>query len=101
MPGSDFADLSAFFDADEFGSSATWTPAGGSPVAGVVLLDSAVDLQFDTMQQATPTVRYRVSAWPTVDGGDQIAIGSATYKVVSAVHIDDGGIGLARLVRVS
>lgn len=102
MPGSFLLDLAPFFDAAEFGTSATWTAvATGTPVAGTVLFDApgANVLEYGTAIDYVVT--YRVDQWATVRTGDTITVNAVPYKVREVMPIDDGLIAKALVKRVA
>jgi hypothetical protein len=92
-------DLSVFFDADEFATSATLTRAsGGAPVQGLILLDSPGTNLLDDVTSVEYSCQFRTSVWPAVVPGDVIQAGAASFRVRRADRLDDGAVTRAWLV---
>tara|TARA_R110000803_G_scaffold53554_4_gene109867 strand:+ start:454 stop:753 length:300 start_codon:yes stop_codon:yes gene_type:complete len=87
-------ELAEFFEVDEHGASANYTPSGGSASAIIVIfrhdyyLEDVGNVGVET-QQAVITVQ--TSKVPGIAHGDLIEIDSINYNVVG-VHPDGTGI---------
>lgn len=101
MPGASFTDVSWAFDTSEFGSAATWTAQGGSPVAGVVLFDAPGALVLDDVMATDYLITYATATWPTVADRDVVTIGAVQYLVRQVMPLDDGRLARAALKRLS
>jgi hypothetical protein len=101
MPGAAFTDVDAFFDADEFGSAASWQSRapGAQAVSGVVLLDAPDEDALDDIRASAHRITYRVAQWPVVREGDRITVGAQLYTVRRVAAIDDGLLAQADLQR--
>ncbi len=88
-------DLSPFFDTGDFGESATFMHASGSPVVINVIFDASFD---DPLGIAGAFPRAVCSAGDVtgVVHGDTLVIGSTTYKVVG-VKPDGTGVVILTL----
>lgn len=88
-------DLSPFFDTGDFGTSATFTHAGGSSVAVVGIFDASYDDPLG-IEGSFPRFVCASSGVPSVAHRDLLVIGSATYKVVG-VKPDGTGVVILTL----
>jgi len=92
------ADLPVFFNSDEFGNSAVWTPKGGvAQPAFVVILDDTVlhgdeDQEKDVIQESI-VVRGATSDLSGVKARDSLLItsliGSVNYEVINDAYPDE------------
>ena len=103
MPGAVFTDVDPFFDADEFGTAATWQSqsAGIAPVVGVVLIDAPGQMLFEGVMSTDWTATYRVADWPTAAAGDRLTIGTTIYEIRELRSVDDGLLARAALRRLN
>ena len=88
------ADLGVFFNSDDFGASATYTPDGGSASTITVLFDKPFNsIPMDTgevdIESNTPTALCQTTDVSAAAHGDVIVISSNTYHVVG-VQADSG-----------
>ena len=88
------ADLGVFFNSDDFGASATYTPDGGSASTITVLFDKPFNsVPMDTgevdIESNTPTALCQTTDVSAAAHGDVIVISSTTYHVVG-VQADSG-----------
>ena len=88
------ADLGVFFNSDDFGASATYTPDGGSASTITVLFDKPFNsVPMDTgevdIESNTPTALCQTTDVSAAAHGDVIVISSNTYHVVG-VQADSG-----------
>lgn len=88
-------DLSPFFSTDDFGTAATFTHIGGSPVSVAGIFDASFEDPLG-IEGRFPRFVCPVSAVPSVGHGDSLVIGSVSYKVVG-VKPDGTGIMLLTL----
>ena len=86
-------DLSVFFQASDFGTTATYTPTGGSASSISVIFDkpfSSIPLEGDVdVEGNTPTVLCKSSDVSAAAHGDVLVVDSTTYHVVG-VQQDTG-----------
>ena len=87
-------DLNVFFNSEDFGASATYTPNGGSASTITVLFDKPFNsVPLDTgdvdIESNTPTVLCESSDVASVSHGDALVVNSTTYSVVG-VQADFG-----------
>jgi hypothetical protein len=88
-------DLASFFDPEEFGSSATFTPDGGSPVSLTVVhsrSSDAVALGAAQIMADIHFVRIRVADVTLPASGDQIEIAGVSYRLNAAPELDAQGV---------
>jgi len=88
------ADLGVFFNSDDFGTSATYTPDGGSASTITVLFDKPFNsVPMDSgevdIESNTPTALCQTTDVSAAAHGDVIVISSNTYHVVG-VQADSG-----------
>ena len=88
------ADLGIFFNSNDFGTTATYTPNGGSASTITVLFDKPFNsVPLDTgdgdIESNTPTVLCKTSDVASVAHGDVLVVNSTTYSVVG-VQADFG-----------
>ena len=88
------ADLGVFFNSDDFGTSATYTPDGGSASTITVLFDKPFNsVPMDSgevdVESNTPTCLCQTTDVSAAAHGDVIVISSTTYHVVG-VQADSG-----------
>jgi len=88
------ADLGVFFNSDDFGASATYTPDGGSASTITVLFDKPFNsIPMDSgdvdVESNTPTCLCQTTDVSAAAHGDVIVISSTTYHVVG-VQADSG-----------
>lgn len=88
------ADLGVFFNSNDFGASATYTPDGGSASTITVLFDKPFNsVPMDTgevdIESNTPTALCKTSDVSSVAHGDALVVNSTTYSVVG-VQADFG-----------
>ena len=88
------ADLGVFFNSDDFGTSATYTPDGGSASTITVLFDKPFNsIPMDSgevdVESNTPTCLCQTTDVSAAAHGDVIVISSTTYHVVG-VQADSG-----------
>ena len=92
-------DLSVFFDADDFGTDATYTPSGGSAVTIRVIFDDvfhAVSPQEGEVEVSGPQALARTADVPSAGHSDTLAVHGVTYKVIG-VQPDGSGLTLLTL----
>jgi hypothetical protein len=87
-------DLNVFFNSEDFGASATYTPSGGSASTITVLFDKPFNsIPLDTgevdIESNTPTALCKTSDVSSAGHGDVIVISSTTYHIVG-VQADSG-----------
>lgn len=85
-------DLAAFFNADEFAESVSYTPSGGSATAITVLWDQPWDLSSPEdigMSSDTIMVLAKTSDVSAARRDETIVRGATTYKIKS-VRPQDG-----------
>ena len=92
------ADRAAFFDTDEFGSAATWTPAGGSATTVNGVFDSEYqEVAISQVGVALSQPRF-VCRTADVSGaaeGDTLSVGATSYTIRV---VQDDGTGITTLV---
>lgn len=79
-------DLSAFFDTDEFATSATWK---GTESVKVIFNNAYAD-DFEVAGRA-PRCSARESDFPGIARGQALVIGGSNYKVITW-HADGTGV---------
>jgi hypothetical protein len=91
-------DLTAFFDTDDFATSATYTSYGGSPATVKVIKDEAFLARLD-VYATNPVAFGKASDFSAVaaNGQDTLLIGSTTYRIKSIEPQDDGSTVLLQL----
>lgn len=92
------ADRAVFFDTDEFGTAATWTPSGGSAATVNGVFDSEyqeVGVSQVGVALAQPRFVCRTADASTAAEGDTLLVGSTTYTI-RVVQAD--GTGLTTMV---
>jgi hypothetical protein len=87
-------DLNVFFNSEDFGTSATYTPDGGSASTISVLFDmpfNSVPMETGEVdvESNTPTALCKTSDVSSAAHGDVIVISSTTYHIVG-VQADSG-----------
>ena len=103
MPVESAADRAAFFDPEEFGDTATYQPAVGSPVSIDGIYDDGF-AEIDTLVEAgaastAPTFLCPTSALPAgaaEDAGDTLTVNGLAHTVL---HFENDGTGMT-LVRL-
>jgi voltage-gated potassium channel Kch len=95
-------DLAAFFEIDDFGDAATYTPLAGAAVAvsGIFDAPQASRTITDMMDITAPQPQFvcRTSDMPNAAEGDTLIVRSATYTV-RAVMTDGTGVTTLMLER--
>ena len=87
-------DLPVFFNADEFGATAVWTPKGGiAQPSFVVILDDTVlhgdeDQEKDVIQESI-LIRGATSDLSSIKARDSILISSINYDVINDAYPDE------------
>lgn len=105
MPIESAADRAVFVNADEFGTTAVYTPAGGAasdPIAGQFDDPSRSAAVSDVLAtiDARPTFFCAVSALPDAadgDTGDQLDVAGGGSFEVTSIEPDGTGMVLLRL----
>jgi hypothetical protein len=92
MPVETAADLAGFFEPGEFGTAASYEPAGGLPPLACVVTLSRPDerSEFGPAGVRVPAVIADVRASEVADPreGDTLVAGSVVYRVVAASYAD-------------
>ena len=89
-------DLTVFFNVNDFGTAATYTPSVGSPKTVNGIFDRAYREVIDGIEGTSPAFVCALSDVSTVVHGNTFVINSATYKV-RGVEPDGVGTVLLRL----
>jgi len=92
------SDLSAFFDTDAHGVSATFTPSGGSASTINVIFNNEyelIDVGGVGVESSAPVVTCKSSDLTGIAQGDQFVISSITYK---ARIVRPDGTGITEIV---
>lgn len=101
MPVEDAADRAVFFDGDDFGIAATYTPAVGAGVAVTVLswtpdthgVLQTIGIRLTAAAQAAArVVLLRRDEIAAPARGDVLTIGTDDYPVREAILLDDGQV---------
>jgi len=87
-------DLNVFFNSEDFGASATYTPEGGSASIITVLFDKPFNsVPMETgevdVESNTPTALCKTSDVSSAAHGDALVVNSTTYHIVG-VQADSG-----------
>jgi len=80
-------DLAAFFDVDEWGETATYTPAGGQPATVTIVRARAhalAELGAVGVNLPDETAYARASEIASPAPGDTLAIGNESYRIERA-----------------
>lgn len=99
------ADLAAMFDEDDFGLSATYTPAGGVDVEVTVIRAIATDdagLGELGLLSTVPRALLRVAELAAAPApGDVLKIGATTYRVRAARRDELGAVWALELTEAA
>lgn len=102
MPIEAAADRAIFFDADEFGVAATYTPDGGAATTINGIFDNPQLSQgaTDMLEITTPQPEFecRSADVPNVAEGDTLVVNTVSY-IIRAVMNDGTGISTLMLER--
>lgn len=90
-------DLAGMFDVDDFGTSATFLPAGGgsSTVTGIFNLEYVEAGENDAgaaVATQMPTFMCPTTSVPNVAQDDGLTIGSTAYTIVDIEPSNDGAV---------
>ncbi len=86
------ADLDVFFNPEEFGKAATYTPVGGTGVSTTILLEEGAGSQdnvFGVNPAAISKATVKLSDIANPKQHDTIAVGTRTWTVVNEISRDD------------
>ena len=93
------SELAVFFDTDDFGVAATYTPSGGSPATVNGIFDNAFfEVQSGgevSIAMEQPTFVCRTSEVPNATEGDALTVNTVAHTV-RVVQVD--GVGTTTLI---
>ena len=89
------ADLSMFFNTDDFGVAVTYTPVGGAGVSRIVIITYGEGEDYQgadalNIEAIMEILANSTSGVATVGVGDSVTIGTETWKVIGAEKVSDG-----------
>ena len=96
-------DLAAFFNPDDFGEAASWTPQGGSAASVNCIVNRETEHGYAgdmPVKNTVTTLRLADASLPSgADEGDAVTVRSLDFTVRS-IEPDGTGVSVVRLERV-
>lgn len=86
------ADLAVFFNPDEFGRAATYTPVSGSAVTTTIMIEEGAGMQENVVginPAAVGKAWVKLSAVASPKQHDTITIGARTWSVIEELSRDE------------